>query len=85
MTVGQKVSFEYHGNNYIFTVNQAAVEGDEMSNAPETGMISNDTYIVFEASNASGIKVFLSTSFLFHLISFELFVTFILGSRFEVR
>ncbi|KAF8029964.1 hypothetical protein BT93_E2397 [Corymbia citriodora subsp. variegata] len=57
MTVGQRVPFEYHGNNYIFTVNQAAVEGRERSNAPERGMISNDTYIVFEASNASGIKV----------------------------
>ncbi|XP_048132413.1 vesicle-fusing ATPase-like isoform X2 [Rhodamnia argentea] len=57
MTVGQRVSFEYHGSNYIFTVNQAAVEGHEMSNAPEKGMISNDTYIVFEASYASGIKI----------------------------
>ncbi|KAL3740111.1 hypothetical protein ACJRO7_021400 [Eucalyptus globulus] len=57
MTVGQRVTFEYHGNNYVFTVNQAAVEGQERSNAPERGMISNDTYIVFEASNASGIKV----------------------------
>ncbi|XP_048131493.1 vesicle-fusing ATPase-like [Rhodamnia argentea] len=55
MTVGQRVSFEYHGNNYIFTVNRA--EGQERSNAPESGMISNDTYIVFAASNASGIKV----------------------------
>ncbi|PON58414.1 Aspartate decarboxylase [Parasponia andersonii] len=57
MTAGQRVSFEYHGNNYIFTVNQAAVEGQEKSNAPERGMISNDTYIVFETSNASGIKI----------------------------
>lgn len=57
MTAGQRVSFEYHGNNYIFTVNQAVVEGQEKSNAPERGMISNDTYIVFETSNASGIKV----------------------------
>lgn len=63
MTVGQRVSFEYHGNNYIFTVNQAAVEGQERSNAPERGMISNDTYIVFEASNASGIKVLLCNFF----------------------
>ncbi|KAK3431413.1 hypothetical protein EUGRSUZ_E03294 [Eucalyptus grandis] len=57
MTAGQRVSFEYHGNNYIFTVNQAAVEGQERSNAPERGKITNETYIVFEASNASGIKV----------------------------
>lgn len=71
MTVGQRVSFEYHGNNYIFTVNQAAVEGQERSNAPERGMISNDTYIVFEASNASGIKVLLFNFFFhFHRIQF---------------
>ncbi|GMY37369.1 vesicle-fusing ATPase-like [Fagus crenata] len=57
MTAGQRVSFEYHGNNYIFTVNQAAVEGQEQSNALERGMISSDTYIVFETSNASGIKI----------------------------
>ncbi|KAL3740109.1 hypothetical protein ACJRO7_021398 [Eucalyptus globulus] len=57
MTVGQRVAFEYHGNKYIFTVNQAAMEGQERSNAPERGKITNETYIVFEASNASGIKV----------------------------
>ncbi|TXG48620.1 hypothetical protein EZV62_024495 [Acer yangbiense] len=57
MTVGQKVIFEYHGNNYIFTVNRASVEDEEKSNALERGMISNDTYFVFEASNASGIKI----------------------------
>ncbi|KAI3889968.1 hypothetical protein MKW92_037270 [Papaver armeniacum] len=57
MTAGQRVSFEYHGTNYIFTVNQAAVEGEEKSNNLERGMISNDTYFVFEASNASGIKI----------------------------
>ncbi|XP_010272453.1 PREDICTED: vesicle-fusing ATPase-like [Nelumbo nucifera] len=57
MTAGQRVSFEYHGNNYIFTVTQAAVEGQEKSKTLEQGMISNDTYFVFEASNASGIKI----------------------------
>ncbi|KAK9268271.1 hypothetical protein L1049_010714 [Liquidambar formosana] len=57
MTAGQRVSFEYHGNNYIFTVNQAVVEGREKSNALERGMISSDTYFVFEAPNASGIKI----------------------------
>ncbi|KAJ6725007.1 hypothetical protein OIU85_022872 [Salix viminalis] len=56
LTSGQKVTFEYHGNNYIFTVTQAAVEGREGSNDAERGMISSDTYIVFEASNSSGIK-----------------------------
>lgn len=57
MTAGQRVSFEYLGTNYIFTVNQAAVEGREKSNALERGIISNDTYFVFEAPNASGIKI----------------------------
>ena len=54
LTVGQKATFEYHGTNYILTVNRADVEGQ---NGIERGMLSQDTYIVFEASNASGIKV----------------------------
>ena len=62
MTTGQRVTFEYHGNGYIFTVNQAAVEGQEKSNNIERGMISNETYIVFEASNSSGSKVTSSSS-----------------------
>lgn len=62
MTTGQRVSFEYHGNNYIFTVNQAVVEGHEKSKDVERGMVSSDTYIIFEASNASGIKVSFVTS-----------------------
>ncbi|GLT82871.1 hypothetical protein SLE2022_012030 [Rubroshorea leprosula] len=57
MTVGQRASFDYHGNNYIFTVNQAVLEGQEKSNAIERGMISNETYIIYEASNSSGIKI----------------------------
>ncbi|KAF2303332.1 hypothetical protein GH714_016817 [Hevea brasiliensis] len=57
MTTGQRVSFEYHGNNYIFTVNQAVVEGREKSNDFERGMVSSDTYFIFEASNSSGIKI----------------------------
>ncbi|GMH24284.1 hypothetical protein Nepgr_026127 [Nepenthes gracilis] len=56
MTVGQRVTFEYIGNNYIFTVNQAAVEGQKNANI-ERGMISKETYIVFEASHSSGIKI----------------------------
>ncbi|RYR18597.1 hypothetical protein Ahy_B03g063224 isoform C [Arachis hypogaea] len=57
MTVGQKVLFEYHGNNYSFTVTQAAVEGQEKTNALERGMISDDTYVVFETARDSGIKI----------------------------
>lgn len=57
MTTGQKVTFEYHGNGFISTVNQAVLEGQEKSKGIERGMISSETYIVFEAPNASGIKI----------------------------
>ena len=56
MTVGQKVTFEYLGNNFLFTVNQAVVEGQEKPDI-ERGMLCTDTYIVFEAAGGSGIKV----------------------------
>lgn len=54
MTAGQKVTIEYHGNNYVFTVNGASVEGQDKS---ERGMITDDTYIVFETQSSSGIKI----------------------------
>ncbi|KAL5715501.1 vesicle-fusing ATPase [Ranunculus cassubicifolius] len=57
MTVGQKVYFEYLGTNYMFTVTQVSVEGQEENSTLERGMISGDTYIVFEASKDSGIKI----------------------------
>ncbi|KAG5546233.1 hypothetical protein RHGRI_018423 [Rhododendron griersonianum] len=57
MTTGQKFTFEYYGNGFISTVNQAVLEGQEKSKSIERGMISTETYIVFEASNASGIKI----------------------------
>lgn len=57
MTTGQKVTLEYQGNGYIFTVNQATVEGQEKSNGIERGMMSDGTYIIFEASHSSGIKI----------------------------
>ncbi|KAL3503215.1 hypothetical protein ACH5RR_037664 [Cinchona calisaya] len=57
MTNGQKVIVEYHGNRYTYTVNQASVEGQEKSNGIERGIISADTYIIFEASGSSGIKI----------------------------
>ncbi|KAJ8431942.1 hypothetical protein Cgig2_000001 [Carnegiea gigantea] len=56
MTVGQKVTFEYLGNNFLFTVNQAVVEGVENPDI-ERGILSEDTYIVFEAASGSGIKI----------------------------
>ncbi|KAL3636878.1 hypothetical protein CASFOL_019177 [Castilleja foliolosa] len=57
MTTGQRVTFEYHGNGFIFTVNQASVEGQEKSSGLDRGMISADTYIIYEAPNSSGIKI----------------------------
>lgn len=57
MTVGQKVIFEYLGNNYIFTVNQATLEDEQESDGVERGILGDQTYFIFEASNASGIKV----------------------------
>ncbi|XP_021754877.1 vesicle-fusing ATPase-like [Chenopodium quinoa] len=56
MTIGQKVVFEYLGNNFLFTVNQAVVEGQEKSDS-ERGMLSDDTYTIFEAAGGSGIKI----------------------------
>lgn len=57
MTTGQRVSLEYHGNGYNFTVNQVAIEAQEESDNTDRGMISADTYIVFEAPSSTGIKV----------------------------
>ncbi|XP_057531196.1 vesicle-fusing ATPase-like [Amaranthus tricolor] len=56
MTVGQKVTFEYLGNNFLFTVSQAVVEGLEKSDS-ERGMLTSDTYIIFESAGGSGIKI----------------------------
>jgi len=57
MTAGQKVLFEHQGNNYSFTVSQVTVEGQQRSSSIDRGMISEDTFIAFEASRDSGIKV----------------------------
>ncbi|KVI10498.1 AAA+ ATPase domain-containing protein [Cynara cardunculus var. scolymus] len=57
LTSGQRVTFEYHGNGFIFTVTQVTVEGQDKSNNIERGMLVSDSYIVFEASNSSGIKI----------------------------
>ncbi|KMS97999.1 hypothetical protein BVRB_4g096810 [Beta vulgaris subsp. vulgaris] len=56
LTVGQKVTFEYLGNNFLFTVNQAVIEGQEKSDS-ERGLLSADTYVIFEAAGGSGIKI----------------------------
>ncbi|KAH9626014.1 hypothetical protein KSS87_006984 [Heliosperma pusillum] len=56
LTVGQKATFEYLGNNFIITVNQAVVEGQEDTGI-ERGLLSADTYIVFEAAGGSGIQI----------------------------
>ncbi|KAM5588225.1 vesicle-fusing ATPase [Rosa sericea] len=55
MTAGQRVSFEYLGTNYIFTVNQAV--RSEESSSVERGMISSETYFIFEAPSVNGIKI----------------------------
>ncbi|KAK2436751.1 cell division cycle protein [Trifolium repens] len=55
MTTGQKVLFEHQGINYSFTVSHVTVEGQERSS--DRGMISDDTFIAFEASRDSGIKI----------------------------
>ncbi|PRQ28942.1 putative vesicle-fusing ATPase [Rosa chinensis] len=55
MTAGQRVSFEYLGTNYIFTVNQAV--RSEESSSVERGMISSETYFIFEAPSGNGIKI----------------------------
>ncbi|KAG6476075.1 hypothetical protein ZIOFF_065310 [Zingiber officinale] len=57
MTTGQKVSFEFCGTNYIFTVNQALLEGQDDAKGLDRGIISTGTYFVFEASPNSGIKI----------------------------
>ncbi|WOL11103.1 vesicle-fusing ATPase [Canna indica] len=57
MTTGQRVSFEFYGTNYTFTVNQALLEGQDDSKGLDRGMISRETYFVFEASPNSGIKI----------------------------
>ncbi|GJM89097.1 hypothetical protein PR202_ga05697 [Eleusine coracana subsp. coracana] len=57
MTTGQRVPFEFYGTNYMFTVNQALLEGQESSTPLDRGFLSSDTYIIFEAAPNSGIKV----------------------------
>jgi vesicle-fusing ATPase len=57
MTSGQRVPFEFYGTNYLFTVNQALLEGQESSTQLDRGFLSSDTYIIFEAAPNSGIKV----------------------------
>lgn len=55
--MGQRVPFEFYGTNYVFTVNQALLEGQESSTPLDRGYLSSDTYIIFEAAPNSGIKV----------------------------
>uniref|UniRef100_A0A0C9RSQ0 Vesicle-fusing ATPase n=1 Tax=Wollemia nobilis TaxID=56998 RepID=A0A0C9RSQ0_9CONI len=56
-TVGQKVTLEFCGTNYLFTVNQTVVEGQKDSENVLRGMLSEETYFVFEAPPNSGIKI----------------------------
>ena len=79
MTTRQRVTFEYHSNGYIFIVNQVVIEGQEKSKNIERGMISTDIYIVFEASNSSGIKasIFCLCDSLSYLFIYELYFIFL--------
>lgn len=57
MTTGQRASFEFQGTNYIFTVNQALLEGQESATPLDRGLLTKETYFIFEATPNSGIKV----------------------------
>ncbi|KAJ4814573.1 Vesicle-fusing ATPase [Rhynchospora pubera] len=57
MTTGQRASFEFQGTNYIFTVNQALLEGQESATPLDRGLLTKETYIIFEATPNSGIKM----------------------------
>ncbi|KAK7362850.1 hypothetical protein VNO77_04974 [Canavalia gladiata] len=88
MTAGQKVLFEYHGNNYSFTVTQATVEDQDKSDSLERGMISDDTYIVFETSRDSGIKNWHCTGaiprhYLWSLLRIHLLSQYTISYQFE--
>ena len=69
MTTGQKVMLEYQGNNYVYTVNEAAIREQEQSDNYVRGMLSAETYILFTTPGSSGIKVINSCQFQF---SFQL-------------
>lgn len=51
-TVGQKLSFEHQGFNYLLTVLEAA-----SSLKPNRGLFTRQTQIVFESAGGSSIKV----------------------------
>ncbi|KAL1821564.1 hypothetical protein ACET3Z_016433 [Daucus carota] len=57
MTTGQKVMLEYQGNNYVYTVNEAAIREQEQSDNYVRGMLSAETYILFTTPGSSGIKI----------------------------
>jgi vesicle-fusing ATPase len=64
MTVGQMVSFEYIGTNYIFTVKETILGGQEgkenvlAGEAKATlGLWTKSTHLIFETSPSSGIKI----------------------------
>ncbi|KAL8046547.1 hypothetical protein ABFX02_08G184800 [Erythranthe guttata] len=59
MTTGQRVFFQHNSIGYIFTVNQAVLEGRvKTKNGIERGMISTDTRIILEAPMSSGVQIF---------------------------
>uniref|UniRef100_A0A7N0UZE9 Vesicle-fusing ATPase n=1 Tax=Kalanchoe fedtschenkoi TaxID=63787 RepID=A0A7N0UZE9_KALFE len=58
MTAGQRVTFEYLGNAFIFIVTLATVEGQDKSNNIDRGMISNDTYVIVNQREAVNSNIF---------------------------
>ncbi|KAL5989874.1 hypothetical protein ACLOJK_010769 [Asimina triloba] len=60
MKRGQRVSFEYCGVNYIFTVSQTAVENEEGMNQ---GMVSTETYLIVNQRQATSSNIFRQKEF----------------------
>ncbi|CAM6081989.1 unnamed protein product [Calypogeia fissa] len=64
MTIGQSVSFEYNGTNYIFTVKETktveeakdSIEGNTTMES-NRGLWTNDTSITLETAGTSGISI----------------------------
>uniref|UniRef100_A0A7S0S019 Vesicle-fusing ATPase n=2 Tax=Pyramimonas obovata TaxID=1411642 RepID=A0A7S0S019_9CHLO len=56
-TVGQKVTFEYLGTNYMFNVTAVVVEGQLETDVTQRGMMLPSTTFMFETPANSGIKI----------------------------
>ena len=54
-TIGQKLTFEFCGTNYIFTISAVTVEKEGAT--PFRALLSESTSFVFEAKPNDGIKL----------------------------